>query len=67
MSTGSADGERPRFARTPDLEERIIDVAGDPGISRKKSATAFSGGHMPYWKGLHEQLLFSFNLEYKRV
>jgi len=65
MSNGSADGERPRVARTPDLEER--NVAGDPGIRRRKSAAAFPGGHMPDWKGLHEHMLFSFNLKCKRV
>jgi hypothetical protein len=53
MSTGSADGGRPRVSRKPDLEERIVEhVAGDPGISRRKSAAAFPGGHMPDWKGL---------------
>jgi hypothetical protein len=68
MSNGSADGERPRVARTPDLEERNVEhVAGDPGISRRKSAAAFPSGHMPDWKGLHEQMLFSFNLKCKRV
>jgi len=68
MSTGSADGGRPRVARTPDLEEHIVEhVAGDLGICRRKSATAFPGGHMPDYKGLHEQLLFSFNLKCKRV
>jgi hypothetical protein len=42
MSTGSADEGRPRVARAPDLEERIIEhVAGDPGISRRKSAADF--------------------------
>ena len=36
MSTGSADGGRPRAARTPDLEERMAERdAGDPGISRR--------------------------------
>jgi hypothetical protein len=42
MSTGSADGGRPRVARTPDLEKRIVEhVAGDPGISRKKIGSSF--------------------------
>jgi len=68
MRIGSADGGRPRVARTPDLEEHIVEhVAGDPGIGRRKSAAAYPGGHMPDCKGLHEQQLFSFNLKCKRV
>jgi len=67
MSTVSADGGRPRVARTPDLEKRILEhVAGDPGI-RRKSAAAFPDFHTPDWKGLRKQPLFSFNLKCKRV
>jgi hypothetical protein len=68
MSTGSADGGRPRVARTHDLEKRILEhFAGEPGIKRRKSAAAFPDCHMPDWKGLREQPLFSFNLRCKRV
>jgi len=68
MSTVSPYGGRPRVARTPDLEEHVVEhVAGDPGVSRRKSTEGFPDGHMPDWKGLYKELLFSFNLKCKRV
>lgn len=67
MNTSSADGGKLRVARTPDLEERIVEhVAGVPGIKRE-SAPAFPGGHMPVWRGFREKLLFFFDLKCERV
>jgi hypothetical protein len=52
---------RPRVARTPDLEEHIVErVAGDPGGTRQLAAV-FPVGHMAVWRVLHEQLLYAYH------
>lgn len=48
---------------TSDVEEHILeDVAGDPGVSMRQLAAAFSVGHMTVLRILHEQLLYPYHL-----
>lgn len=60
----TADRGKPKVARTPDLQKRILQhVAEDPGISTRQLAVEFPVSHSTAWRIFHEQLLHPYHLQ----
>lgn len=58
------DRGRPRSARTPHQEERILNDVGDnPRMSTRQLGSQFQIGHNTVWRILREQLLYPYHLQ----